>query len=428
MPRSAKTAKTKKTRTGDWPAPPRLPDRDRPGAEATAAGARAASAAPAAAPAPAAAEERPASSRELSRPDTNFIVAALLRDLATIQDSRQRQWGYKGAAAAIFNLDQPLEALLRPDGTFERIPGVGPSSTRIALDVIRTGGSAAVEDAVQKSRKADDIARRRALRSEFFSRARVKEILNADAPGAVTAADLRADFQMHSVWSDGGSTIEEMAAACEARGYDCCAVTDHAHGLRIARGMSTEDMRRQHREIAALNGRLEGRFRVLKSIEANIQADGTLDVEPTDLESLDLVVAAPHASLRSLDDQTIRMLTAIATPGVHVLAHPTGRKSGDRAGIVARWNDVFRAAAMMGVAIEIDGDPSRQDVNWTMAAQALEAGCLFSLDSDAHSPDELVYAETAVAHARLAGIPPSRIINCWTVADVLQWAAHAWTR
>jgi putative hydrolase len=370
----------------------------------------------------------PATSGEFDRPDTNFIVASLLRDLATLQESRQRQWGYKGAAAAIFNLDQPLEALLRPDGSFERIPGVGPSSARIALDVIRTGGSSAVEEAVQKSRKPEDIIRRRALRSGFFSRARVKEILAAEAPGAVSPDDLRADFQMHSVWSDGGSTIAEMAAACEARGYQYCAVTDHAFGLRIARGMSPDDMRRQHQEIAALNEGLSGRFRVLKSIEANIQPDGTLDVGQADLETLDLVVAAPHANLRSLEDQTIRMLTVIATTGVHVLAHPSGRKSGDRAGIVARWDDVFRAAAMMNVAIEIDGDPSRQDINWQLAAQALEAGCLFSLDSDAHSPEELVYSETAVAHARLANIPPSRIINCWPVEKVLEWAAGAWGR
>ena len=274
------------------------------------------------------AEPGPASAGWFDRPDTNFIVAALLRDLANIQDSRQRQWGYKGAASAIFNLDQPLEALLRPDGTFERIPGVGPSSSRIALDVIRTGGSTAVDDAIKNSRKGEDILRRRSLRSGFFSRARVKEILAAEAPGAVSTADLRGDFQMHSVWSDGGTTIEEMAVACEARGYKYCAVTDHAYGLRIARGISPDDMRRQHQEIAALNERLAGRFRVLKSIEANIQTDGTLDVEPADLETLDLVVAAPHANLRSPDDQTIRMLTVIATPGVHVLAHPSGGKPG----------------------------------------------------------------------------------------------------
>ena len=361
-------------------------------------------------------------------PDTNFTVAALLRDLATFQVSRQRQWGYKGAASAILGLDRPLEALLRPDGTFERVPGMGPSSARVALEVIRTGESAIVERAITESGRGEEIRRKRALRAGFFSRARVREILSDARPGVVRVADLLGDLQMHSVWSDGGHSIADLAAACRARGYRYCGVTDHSHGLRIARGMSPEAMQRQHQEIAALNTRLGEQFRVLKSIEANIQPDGTLDVERPDLETLDLVVAAPHSKLRSEDDQTIRLLTVIATPGVHVLAHPSGRKSGDRAGLIARWDEVFRAAAMMNVAVEIDGDPSRQDISYALARQALDAGCVFSLDSDAHSPDELVYAETAVAHARLAGIPAERIINCWPLDRLLEWAAGAWKR
>jgi histidinol phosphatase-like PHP family hydrolase len=305
---------------------------------------------------------------------------------------------------------------------------MGPSSARVALEVLRTGESAIVERAITESGRAEEIRRKRTLRAGFFSRSRVLEILRDRRPGALQAADLLGDLQMHSVWSDGSESIADLARACQDRGYRYCGVTDHSHGLKIARGMSPEAMRRQHQEIASLNARLGDRFRVLKSIEVNIQPDGTLDVERPDLETLDLVVAAPHSKLRSEDDQTIRMLTVIATPGVHVLAHPTGRKSGERAGIIARWDEVFRAAAMMHVAIEIDGDPSRQDVRYTLARQALEAGCVFALDSDAHSTDELVYAETAVAHARLAGIPADRIINCWALDRMLQWAARAWKR
>ena len=376
----------------------------------------------------AAAEQRPAGPGETGRPDTNFMVAALLRDLATIQASRQRQWGYQGAAAAVFALDRPLEELLRPDGTFERIPGMGPSSARVALEVLRTGESETVERAIAGSGRGEEIRRRRTLRAGFFSRARVLEILHDSHPGVVQRTDLLGDLQMHSVWSDGSESIADLAAACRDRGYRYCAVTDHSYGLRIARGMSPEAMARQHEEIAALNARLGKEFRVLKAIEVNIQPDGTLDMERSELETLDLVVAAPHSKLRSEEDQTIRMLTVIATPGVHVLAHPSGRKSGDRAGIVARWDDIFRAAAMMNVAIEIDGDPSRQDVSFTLARRARDAGCLFALDSDAHSTDELVYAETAVAHARLAGIPPERIINCWPIDRLLEWATRAWKR
>jgi len=118
---------------------------------------------------------------------------------------------------------------------------------------------------------------------------------------------------------------------------------------------------------------------------------------------------------------TACMLKAIEHPSVRILAHPRGRMSGSRAGVVADWDVVFSAASRRGVAIEIDGDPARQDLDHTLAARALDAGCLFALDSDAHTPWQLVYAETALAHARLAGIPPARIINCWPLDQLLEW-------
>jgi histidinol phosphatase-like PHP family hydrolase len=104
-----------------------------------------------------------------------------------------------------------------------------------------------------------------------------------------------------------------------------------------------------------------------------------------------------------------------------VLAHPRGRITGSRAGVVADWDAVFAAAVEQGVAVEIDGDPSRQDLDFSLAARALEAGCLFALDSDAHTTSQLAYADTAIAHARLAGIPPDRIINCWPTERLLAW-------
>ena len=115
------------------------------------------------------------------------------------------------------------------------------------------------------------------------------------------------------------------------------------------------------------------------------------------------------------------MLAAIAHPAVRILAHPRGRISGSRAGVIADWDAVFAAAAQRGVAIEIDGDPARQDLDYTLATRALEAGCLFALDSDAHTTTQLSYAETALAHARLAGIPADRIVNCWPLDRLLAW-------
>ena len=115
------------------------------------------------------------------------------------------------------------------------------------------------------------------------------------------------------------------------------------------------------------------------------------------------------------------MLAAVQHPSVRILAHPRGRITGSRGGVIAQWTVVFAAAAERGVAIEIDGDPARQDLDYTLAAAALDAGCLFALDSDAHTTGQLAYAETAIAHARLAGIPPDRIVNCWPLDRLLAW-------
>jgi histidinol phosphatase-like PHP family hydrolase len=136
------------------------------------------------------------------------------------------------------------------------------------------------------------------------------------------------------------------------------------------------------------------------------------------------VLAAPHSKLRRNDDQTARMLAAIENPRVHVLAHPRGRITGSRAGVIADWDEVFAAAARHGVAIELDGDPARQDLDFVLAGRALAAGCLFALDSDAHTTSQLQYAETAVAHARLAAIPAERIVNCWSTERLLAWLRH----
>ena len=184
-----------------------------------------------------------------------------------------------------------------------------------------------------------------------------------------------------------------------------------------------QEAREQRRAIDDLNARTSQDFRLLQGIEANIAADGQLDLDDEEARFFEIVLAAPHSRLRVPQDQTQRMIAAIANPRVHILAHPRGRISGSRAGVVASWDVVFAAAASRGVAVEIDGDPARQDLDYTLAAQALEAGCLFALDSDAHTTGQLAYAETALAHARLAGIPRDRIVNCWPLDRLLAWLA-----
>ena len=360
--------------------------------------------------------------------DTNAKVGALLRDLAAVQKSQQSKWGYRRAAQAILDLDEPLESLLQPDGTLRKIPNVGPSSLRVIHEFLTTGRSDTVEHAVGESAKAGEVARSREWRGNFLSSAQVAQVLRFEQDRGVGARDYRGDLQMHSEYSDGRVSIAGLAEGCLARGYRYCAITDHSYGLPIAGGVSMTDLKRQHAEINALNRKYKGRFRIIKGIEANILADGQLDLQPHELMKMELVLAAPHSKLRTGDDQTARLLAAVATRGVHILAHPRGRKFGARPGITANWKRVFAAAAKANVAIEIDGDPSRQDVDFELAQLALSAGCLFALDSDAHSVEELRYADIALAHARLAGVPKERIINCWETETLIEWLAETRSR
>ncbi len=364
----------------------------------------------------------------MSRPrtyaDVNAVVGGYLRDLAFAQSSQQKMFGYKRASAAILALDVPLTELCEADGTLPRIRGIGPGSTRVIREVLETGTSPTVEQAIEGSARRAEIERRRSLRRHFLSRAEVRRILSDSSFEGPTLEQYQGDLQMHSEWSDGSPTVQDIADACVARGYRYAAVTDHSYGLKIAGGMSMADAADQRRAIDAVNVPSRHHFRLLQGIEANIGADGVLDLTDDEAATFDVVLAAPHSRLRKDDDQTDRMLAAIAHPAVRILAHPRGRISGSRAGVVANWDAVFTAAAERGVAVELDGDPARQDLDHTLAQRALTCDCLFALDSDAHTTTQLAYAETALAHARLAGIPADRIINCWPLERLLAWFAH----
>ena len=356
--------------------------------------------------------------------DINSEVAGWLRDLAFVQTSPQSRWGYKRAASAVMSLPVPIDTLLNPDFTLQKIPSIGPASTRVVLEVLRDGTSPTVDRAIEgaEAKTRADILRRRELRSHFLSRAAAEAAMQSRQPDAPSRADIRCDLQMHSDWSDGGQTLEEIIETGISRGYTHSAVTDHSYGLPIAGGLSMARVEQQHREIDALNAKYHGRFRLLKGIEANIRADGSVDMTYAELALMEIVVAAPHSALRSSNDQTPRMLGAVQTPGVHIIGHPRGRMYGSRPGVTAQWEKVFDAAARLGVAIELDGDPSRQDLDYDLARRAVPSGCLFAIDSDAHATDQWWYAETALAHARLAGIPRDRIINGWPLARLLDWA------
>jgi putative hydrolase len=350
--------------------------------------------------------------------DINMEVAGHLNDLALVHASRHGRIAYKRASRAVLDMDEPLDEFVSEHEPRE-IPFIGPATERIILEHLRTGESPTAARAVERSGKREEVEAARRHRTHFLSRAGVRRVLRRK--GGVGPRDYRGDLQTHSTWSDGGESIAALAADARARGYAFLGVSDHSYGLKIARGMSMASARKRRKEIDALNETWGPTFRVINAVEANIPADGGVDMTPAELREFELVLAAPHSKLRKDDDQTARMIAAVRHPGVHILAHPRGRMY-SRQGVLARWDEVFLAASRSGVAVELDGDPYRQDLDHTLARRALDAGCLFALDSDAHAGDELGYADFALAHARLAGIPAERIINTWPVKRLLEWA------
>ncbi len=357
--------------------------------------------------------------------DVNLELAGLLLDMAVLAGNSQRGFGYKRAAKAVLRLDRHVTPLIEAN-TFRAVPGIGPTTDRIARELIHDGTSAFVEQSVRNAGKEDVIRKTHAWRQHFLSRAIVRDIVSRR--GSPSRTKYRGDFQMHSVWSDGAETLESIADACLARGHECAGMTDHSYGLPIAGGMSMTQVAQQHAAIDEINRHYKGRFRMFKGIEANIRSDGTVDMEPDELRQFEFVVASPHSLLRKTVDQTERMVGAVSQPGVCILGHPQGRRFNVRPGVAADWDTVFSVAARRHVAIEIDGSWDRQDVHYELAALALERGCLFALDSDAHSHPELDFIDISIAHARLAGIPQARIINYWSEKKFLEWARGAWDR
>ena len=177
--------------------------------------------------------------------DLNGKIAALLRDFAAVQQSKQKQVGLQARGrGAILALDEPIESLLQPDGTLRKIPNIGPSSTRIILEVLQTGTSPTIEAAIAGSGQKTDVERRRGLRGNFLSRAQVLAALRNPKLRGPSRDDYRGDLQMHSTCSDGSQTLRDIVEAGIDRGYEYCAVTDHSYGLPIARGVSMARARR----------------------------------------------------------------------------------------------------------------------------------------------------------------------------------------
>jgi histidinol phosphatase-like PHP family hydrolase len=350
-----------------------------------------------------------------------MLAAGLLYDMAIVQSSERSRFGYTRAAKAIVGLPASVRELVE-SGALKEVRFIGIATIRILTEFVVTGKSPTVEAAVAASSRRSDVEQRRLMRANFLSQHAMERALGMPlARTIVNGKAFRGDFQMHTTWSDGAETVATMVDACLALGHTCMGVTDHSHGLPVARGMSMESAARQLEEIDRVNEQYAGRFRVFKGIEANIRGDGSLDLDEGERRVFEFVVASPHALLRRKENQTQRMLAAVRAPGVAILGHPRGRVYNTRAGVVADWPRIFAAAAEREVAIELDGNWHRQDLDWELASAALDAGCLFALDSDAHSIGELRFTDFAIAHARLARIPSERVINCWSNEKLKAW-------
>ncbi|CAA9559311.1 MAG: DNA polymerase X family [uncultured Thermomicrobiales bacterium] len=234
-------------------------------------------------------------------------------------------------------------------------------------------------------------------------------------------ADLRGDLHCHSTWSDGSAPIAAMESAAAALGYDYLGITDHSRGLGVARGLDVGRLRAQRREIVGLTGGID----VLQGAEVEVHRDGRLDYDDETLASLDIVVASLHSGLRQ-DRATLtdRLIRTIANPHVDIIAHPSGRLIDRRPGGDIDWPRAFAAAAEHGVALEINSDPSRLDLDAEMAHDALAAGCLLSINCDAHSPESFELIEFGIAVARQAGATVDRVINAWPLEQLRHWLAE----
>ena len=243
--------------------------------------------------------------------------------------------------------------------------------------------------------------------------------------GARYRAALKGDCHMHSRWSDGGATIEAMARTARDLGHDYMVLTDHSPRLTIAHGLSKERVDQQLADVAVLNEKMAP-FRILTGIEVDILEDGTLDHDDEVLSQLDVVVASVHSKLRmERQPMTERMVRAVASPHVDILGHCTGRMIGKRDPSTFDADYVFAACAQFHTAVEINCRPERLDPPRPLLELAIDYGCYFAIDSDAHATGQLEWQPLGCNRAAECEVPLERVINTWAVDDLLRWVSAA---
>ena len=323
-----------------------------------------------------------------------------LNEIATLlereRSSRYKSKAFRAAADAITGLS---DEELRDAASLRRRKGIGDSTFAVIQEALAGGVPSYLADLRERAG------------SEKTSELRPL---------------LRGDLHSHSDWSDGLTSIDLMVAAARALGHEYLALTDHSPRLRVANGLSPERLREQLGVVAGMSG--DG-FTLLSGIEVDILDDGALDQEPGLLDELDIVVASAHSKLRmERGPMTRRLAAAASSPHVDVLGHVTGRlvegSRGTRPQSTFDPRVVFEACAANGVALEINSRPERQDPPDEMIALALELGCLFSIDSDAHAPGQLSLIDHGAERAERAGIPAERIVTTWPLDKLRAWTSR----
>jgi putative hydrolase len=308
-------------------------------------------------------------------------------------EERFRAKAFSAAAWSLAVGRPDLEAL-HGSNELTTLEGVGAGIAKVLAEVLETGHSRYLDR----------------LREQMKQPAR-------DDESVLDFSQYRGDVHSHSTWSDGKATMLEMARGAEAMGYAYLGVTDHSPRIKVVNGLDATRLLAQSREMAEVQTQVPG-VALLQGIEVDILEDGSLDLPDMVLELLDVVIASPHVKLRQEPAaMTERMLRAVSHPHVDVIGHPTGRRPGSREGANYDFEAVFKEAAQHRVALEIDCDPARMDLSPEMARLALELGCSFSLDADAHAPAELAYVPMGMWMARRAGIPQDRILNFRALED-----------
>jgi putative hydrolase len=327
------------------------------------------------------------------------IAYLLERDLASPFKTK----AFRSAIVAIAALSDDEITARVEDGSLKRTKGIG-STTYTVIEQAVAGGV-----------------------PEYLADLRERIGGPVTDGGKELRSKLKGDLHSHSTWSDGTTDLASMARTAQRLGHDYLVASDHSPSLRVANGLSTERLEQQLFELEELNRSFDG-FRMLSGIEVDILLDGELDQSDEVLGRLDLVVASVHSKLRmESPEMTARMLAAIRHPQSNVLGHCTGRmvqgSRGTRPQSTFDAEAVFAACTENEVAVEINSRPERQDPPDDLLQIAFDAGCLFSIDSDAHAPGQLGLLDLGAARAEAIGIPAERIVTTWPLERLLEWAA-----